>query len=143
MPKVLLLCLSFSAVAFLGCGEPTVPPDEAYDPEKMQGTVDTTLPPELRAKQEAILEAFDALQRGVPIDMLAEEVSGIRFTESAESFFEDTIRLERWEFNGRPTGNDVPVVLYLAEDDAGENLRQRDRIYTVSGSPGRFTITRK
>ena len=143
MFRVLLPCLSLLLVAVLGCGEPTVPPDEAYDPEEMQGTVDTSLPPALQAKQEAILEVFDALQRGVPIDMLSEEVSGISFQESAESFFEDTIRLERWEFSAQPVGNDVPVVVYLAEDDAGEDLRQQDRVYTVLGAPGRFTIRRK
>lgn len=143
MSRVLLPCLSLLVVAALGCGEPTVSPDEAYDPEELQGTVDTTLPPALQARQEAIFELFDALQRGVPIDTLDQEISGISFQESEESFLEDTIRLERWEFSGKPLGNDVPVTLFLAKDDAGEDLLERERVYTVSGAPGRFTIRRK
>ena len=143
MFKTLPLGPSLLLVAVLGCGEPTVSPDEAYDPEELQGTVDTTLPPDLQARQEAILELFDALQRGVPIDTLDQEISGISFQESEESFFEDTIRLERWEFSGKPSGNDVPVTLFLAKDDAGEDLLEQERVYTVAGAPGRFTIRRK
>jgi hypothetical protein len=143
MFMILLPCLSLLLVAVLGCGEPTVSPDEAYDPEELQGTVDTTLPPDLQARQEAIFELFDALQRGVPIDMLDQEVSGISFQESEESFLGDTIRLERWEFSGKPSGSDVPVTLFLAKDDVGEDLLEQQRVYTVSGAPGRFSIRRK
>jgi len=143
MFKTLPLGTSLFLVALLGCGEPTVSPDDAYDPESLQGTVDTTLPPALQARQEAVLELFDALQRGVPIDMLDQELSGIGFQESEESFLEGAIRLERWEFNGKPSGDEVPVTLFLAKDDAGEDLLQRQRVYLVSGATGRFTIRRK
>ena len=136
-PSILLLA------AAVGCGEKEIPPEEAYTP--VSGDVDTSLSPELQQKQQALKSILDALSvEGLDLDQLPEQYPGLRFNESAEEFYERSgINLDGWEFNGKPVGNDLPVVLYLNLDSTGRKKLKVERVYTVTGSRGRFTISRK
>ena len=143
MLKLLSLSPVLLLLATAGCGEPTVPPEEAYAPEKLAGSVDTSLPKELQEKQRVIRKVLVTLQEAIDFDDLPGYHPDVRFTESLEGFLEGTINLARWDFNGRPTGDDVPLVVFLSEDTTGRNERRVERVYTVTGSPGRWTISRK
>lgn len=136
-PSILMLA------AAVGCGENEIPPEEAYTP--VSGDVDTSLPPDLQEKQQALKSILDALSvEGVDLDQLLDQNPNLRFNESSEEFYErGGINLDGWEFNGKPVGNDLPVVLYLNLDSTGRNKLKVERVYTVTGSRGRFTITRK
>lgn len=135
-PSILLLAL------LVGCARREIPPEEAYVPQT--GTVDPSLPAPLQAKQQALKSVLDALSiEGIDFDELASDPK-LEFQETAEEFLEEgAINLAGWDFNGKPAGNDLPVVLYLNLDSTGRNQRKVERVYTVTGSPGRFTISRK
>ena len=130
-------------MGLLGCGETTVAPEDSYDPVDVAGTVDTSLPPKLLAKQEMLSTVLVLFQQGIEVDALADYEPGARFAESQEEFLEGAMNLSRWDFNGRPEGSDVPVVLFLTEDTDTGKERRVERVYAVSGSPTRFTISRK
>jgi hypothetical protein len=127
-----------------GCGEPTIPPEEAFDPASLQGEVDETLPPELKKKQEAVYRVFDVLLQGVGVEFLSDALPEIRFEETPETFHPPgTVSLESWAFDGKPTGNDVPVVMHFTLDTSGGETKEEKRVYTVTGSGGRMVIRRK
>lgn len=128
--------------ACYGCGGDQAA-QPVYDPTEYQGEVDTSLPPELQEKQEALKRVFDELQRRTGYDSLPDVLPDYRLTETRESFFGNTLALEKWDFNGRPSGNDVPVVVQLLEDTPEESLRKEERVYTVTGSMGKYVIQRK
>ncbi len=138
-----LLAAAFLAMWLLGCGETTVAPEDSYDPVDAAGTVDESLPRGLRAKQEMLSGVFVLLQQGIEVDALADYEPGARFAESQEEFLEGTLNLSRWNFNGRPEGSDVPVVLFLTEDADTGKERRVERVYSVTGSVSQFTISRK
>ena len=127
----------------VGCAEKAIPPEESYNPEEVQGTVDSSLPRAVQAKQEALQRILVSLHEGIEVDALSGYHSDLQFQETLDEFLEGTINLARWDFNGTPTDNDVPVVLYLSVDSSGGNERRVERVYTVTGSPGRLTIRRK
>ncbi len=129
--------------AMAGCGEPTVAPEDVYHPERLQGTVDKSLPAELQAKQEILAEALSVGLEGNDIEDVSEYVSGVDFEEPTAAFLDGAIGLSRWEFGGKPDGNDVPVVLFLDEDGPDKEDRRVERVYTVTGSSQRATIRRK
>ena len=137
LPAVLL------AVACLGRGETTVAPEDSYDPVQAAGTVDESLPRGLGAKQEMLSSVLVLLQQGIEVDALADYEPGARFAESPEEFLEGALNLARWNFNGRPEGSDVPVVLFLTEDADTGKERRVERVYSVTGSATQFTISRK
>ena len=143
MPKALGCLLLVGWISLPGCGEGTVDPEDAYNPEALQGVVDTGLPPQARAKQEALKAILDSVHELVGFDELPLAHPGIRFAESRDGFFEGTLGLHGWEFDGPPAGNDVPVLLQLYEDSSGKNIRQSKRVYMVTGSPGRTMIRRR
>ena len=114
----------------------------------LQGRVDTTLPAELQAKQQAVRRLLNGLQEGVgDAAGLAIYAPGIVYREKFEDFFNGAGQLARWEFSGRPQGNEVPVVLYFDDQNSGlvnpENVRREERVYLVSGSGQQYTISRK
>ncbi len=136
-PSLLLLA------AVVGCGQKQVPPDEPY--AGMSGEVDTSLPPDLQAKQQALKSLFDVLSlqsRG--LGQLPGQNPSLKFNESLEDFLEPgAIGLAGWDFDGQPRGNHVPVVLHLNLDATGRHVLEVNRVYTVSGAEGRLTIDRK
>ena len=133
-------CLAAIAV---GCGEAAVPIEESYDPQQNSGEVDTGLPDALQAKQRIVQIVLNALsQENIEIEFLSNSYPEVKFTETAEGFDEDTLGLARWDFNGKPAGNDVPVVLWLSLDSSGENERKVERVYTVTGY-GEYVVARK
>jgi hypothetical protein len=138
MPLALILLLAAGA----GCGKREIPPQGA-DPRAL-GTVDTSLSPDLQAKQQVVKTLFDALSVGMRLEELSDQNPNLRFDESPAEFLErGAVGLVGWQFDGQPQGDDVPVVLYLNLDGTGRNQLQVRRVYTVSGSPDRFTISRK
>lgn len=143
MHRSLSLASTLLLLTAVGCGEATVPPDKAYYPENLQGTVNKSLPRDLQEKQEAVAAVLGYLLEDGTFESLPEDVPEARFKESLEEFLEGTLNLARWDFDGDPTGDDVPVVLYFNKDSTGENQVEVKRVYTVSGSPGRYTIRRK
>jgi len=132
-----------SVLLAAGCGEPAVAPEDAYEPAELQGTVDTGLPPEQQKKQQAVYDVLSVLHQGVAVDDLPGYCPDIRFQETPESFLSPgTLDLARWEFDGKPTGNDVPVVLHFTLDAPGGETKEERRVYTVT-SPGRLTVIRR
>jgi hypothetical protein len=140
LPAAAGLLLLFAAA---GCGG---------DPERTEtglgagvGEVDTSLPPAQQARQEVIRRILITLQEGtVKIEALSGALHDVRFDEPADSFYEGAIGLARWNFAGPPRGDNVQVVLMLREpSSAGGGLRRVERVYTVSGSEGRWSVGRK
>ena len=142
MHKLLSLLPVLLLAASGGCGKAEIPAEKAYAPEKLAGHVDPGLPPELQAKQEALARILISLHEGIDFDYLPEEHPDVRFDESPESFLEGTVNLARWDFNGSPAGDDVPVVLHFSLDTTGHNQRRVERVYVVTGLPGSWTIGR-
>ena len=136
-PSLLLLA------AAAGCGQKQIPPDESY--ARTSGEVDTSLSPDLQAKQQALKSLLDVLSlnsRG--LGQLPRQNPSLKFNESLEDFLEPgAIGLAGWDFDGQPRGNDVPVVLHLNLDATGRHVLEVNRVYTVSGPESRLTIDRK
>ncbi|MEE8451153.1 MAG: hypothetical protein V3R99_04530 [Thermoguttaceae bacterium] len=131
-------------LATLGCGESEVPPEEVYDPANYEGTVDTNLPPGAQAKQTALKEVFGLIQHEfIEVEDVSNLTVGIEFVETEDQFLEGTLSLRSWEFNGAPTGDDVPVVMTFEDESAEDGKRTVERVYKVSGGPGRHTISRE
>lgn len=123
---------------------------EVFDPAEWQGQVDRSLPPDVQAKQDAVIRLFDAMITvGVEFEFLNSEYADITFTESEQDFFEGAMDLFRWDWDGPPQGNDFPVQLTMRKDDPSARsesdlpLVEFRRVYTVTGSPGRFVIVRR
>ena len=136
-PSILLLA------AVIGCGESEVPPEEAHVP--MSGTVDTSLAPDLMDKQQILKTIFDSLcLEGMGLGQLSGENPSLKFNESPKEFLEQgAINLAGWDFDGKPTGGDVPVILHLNLDSTGRNVLEVKRVYAVTGPAGRIVISRK
>jgi len=138
------ICSVFLVLLAAGCGEPTIAPEDSYEPAELQGTVDTSLPPELQKKQQALYDVLSVLQRGVAVDDVSGYTPNVRFQETPESFLPSgTLDLARWAFDGKPTGNDVPVVMHFTLDSPGGETKEEKRVYTVTGSGGQMVIRRK
>jgi hypothetical protein len=140
------LSLAFAVAAIVGCSTTTA--DTIYKPEAQQGVVDQSLPSELRDKQQSLFRLLNALQDGIGETIaLRSFVPGVDFRESFEKFYDGTKRFVRWEFNGQPKGNEVPVVLYFDDRESGpvdpQKLQRIERTYVVTGSGQQVAITRK
>lgn len=148
MKTIVNLAILAVILLVVGCGSGTVPPDKVYRPEAFQGKVDASLPPELQAKQHALRRFLAGVQEGIgEKESLREFVPGVTIRESFEQLVDAPARLTRWEFNGKPKGSEVPVVLYLSDDPNAKansaDQRRVERVYLVSGGGRQFTITRK
>jgi hypothetical protein len=133
-----LIALSFllAVPASVGCSRSS----SAAQADRLYGRVDTSLPPELQAKQEAVRKLFVGLQTGTI-------VTGVTARGRFEKLLDDVTRAVRWEFDGVPHGNEVPVVLYFQAPADGKDGSKTEqpvkRVYFVSGSGDRFTVARK
>lgn len=126
-----------------GCGEESVPPEEAAFRESVRAKVDESLPQDLQQKQAALKQALDKIMIEFIQPNEVRDHIGINFTESPQSFWEGASEIVRWDFDGKPAGDDLPVVITFAMDDTGENTREVKRVYAVVGWPGNWTISRK
>lgn len=132
---VLLACVFLSACT----AEPPPPPK----PQELRGEVDKTLPPAQQEKQRILKRILDELQSRTHYTAIQQYHADVQVTESLESYMEGTLGLARWNFNGKPDKDDVPVVLFMMEDLPNDPERRVERVYTVTGSPGKYTISRK
>jgi hypothetical protein len=134
------LRLSCAWVLFLaGCS--TSDP-EIYEPEQGRGAVDINLPPEQRQKQEALARLFEAFRRGVHPGDLEHNESDLAFQEAEEQFFEDTVRVWAWDWDGPPRGDRFPVRLTMQKDEPGVVTVDYRRVYRVERRGSTFVIQR-
>jgi hypothetical protein len=108
--------------------------------DTVNGKVDTSLPPEQQAKQEAVRKMFVGFQTGTL-------VPGVAIQGRSEQIFNEATRTTSWEFNGPPKGNEVPVVLHF-DDKAGspgnpKAPKKLERVFLVTGGGDLFKIARK
>ena len=143
MHRLHVSALAVLTALLVGCGEETVPPEQSYDPQQDSGEVDASLPQALQVKQRVLQGVLNELQTGTEVEFLRNYLPDVRFQETQEKFDEGTLGVARWDFGGKPTGNDVPVVLWLSLDSSGKNEKKVERIYSVGGSAGAYTIARK
>jgi hypothetical protein len=112
--------------------------------ESAATAIDTSLPKEVQEKQEVIRRALFSLQEGYPAERLKGFLPGVKFVESQSQFLEGAKYLESWSFNGQPSGDEVPVSLFFTFEDSGSaSPKKVDRVYSIKGSSGRFTVSRK
>lgn len=146
MERTLVILMCFAALPFIGCGGSNK--NEVFDVRTLQGKVDAGLPAEAQAKQDALRRLLNGLQEGIGEKSALEIfVPGIDYHENFERFFDGHKRLTRWEFNGPPVRDEVPVVLHFDDLDNGPinptgEIRV-ERVYLVSRSGTRFSISRK
>jgi hypothetical protein len=142
IPLPLVLLLAAATLGVPGCAEKENPPKKDYVP--ICGAVDTSLPPDVQVRQQVLKSMLDALTMGMTLDQLFDQNPTLRFDQSPAEFYErGAVGLAGWQFDGKPEGNDVPVVLYLMLDSAGRNQLMVRRVYRVTDSGGRLTISRK
>ncbi len=141
-----MLLLVSSAPFVAGCGSASAQQDA--QPRSFQGQVDTSLPADKQARQQALKKFLNAVMEGVgDAGGLSIYAPGVDFRGRYEDFNGTSGRLVRWEFNGQPSGNDVPVVLFFADQTTGlvtsENEKRAEKIFAVSPAGSRFSITQK
>jgi hypothetical protein len=147
MKTFALLLIGFALpLIAAGCGSSTA--SEPYNVASYQGTIDTSLPRALQDKQFTVFRLLNGMREGIgEIAALRLFVPGVDFREPFDAFYEGHKRLVRWEFNGPPSGNDVPVVLYFDEQELGaidpDKLTRVERVYTVTGGGQYSTVTRR
>ncbi|MHC5537587.1 hypothetical protein ACYOEI_05075 [Singulisphaera rosea] len=118
--------------------------DEGKFPGASATEVDRSLPAEAQQRQGIIRGALMSLQEGYPIERLKGFLPRVKFVESGSRFLDGAKYFESWRFNGRPSGDEVPVSLFFTfEDPANAGPKRVDRVYLVKGTSGRFTVTRK
>lgn len=144
--RFLLAVAALAAMACIGCSSGASA--EAYNPANFQGTIDKSLPPDQQARQAAVQKLLNAMREGVADPGgLSLYAPGITLRERFDSFYGASKRLVRWDFNGPPRGGEVPVVLYFDDKDSGpvdpSAERKEERVYVVSGSGNRFSISRR
>jgi hypothetical protein len=142
--QLLLLLLSLAAIG--GCSQSSA--QTTFTAASYQGKVDTTLSAELQAKQQALRKFLNAVLEGVgDAGGLAIYAPGIDFRAKYEDLNGTSGRLVRWDFNGRPSGNDVPVVLVYVDPATGlvtpENERKVEKTFAVVRGGNRFSISPK
>lgn len=135
------LLLIFAA----GCGgETVVPVDESYNPDEIEGQVDESLPAPLKVKQAALKRFLGRMVEGIAVEDVRGYEEDLNFTETEEKFWPANLgEIARWKFDGKPTGNDVPIEITFSGDDPEAEEQPQKRVYTVTGRPGNFTIARK
>lgn len=128
-------------VLLAGCGTPGTA--QAPVPT-LKADVDPSLPPGARAKQRVLHDVLVNLQEGYPPEKLKALIPGVTFRETQSTFLEGASQLIGWGFAGHPQGDAVPVTLVFAGGGAGDGDRRTvDRVYLVTGSDGRFSVSRR
>jgi hypothetical protein len=146
MPKLIVAALVLGFVlAAIGCGP--APVVQAFDPASIQGKVDTTLSSLQQSQQHGMRLFLNAIQEGAGDQAGLSLLAPVTFRDPFPAFFGTSSRLVRWDFNGPPRGNEVPVTLYFDNHtsgpvDATQEVRE-DRVYYVVPSGQRYTIARK
>ena len=134
-------------LAVAGCTSSVGQKEPTRAPEARQGKVDKSLPKDAQARQKAVADVLTYLQEENPIYKIPNSLRGIEFAETEEQFFAGAPKLARWNFQGSPQGEEVPVVLQFATVNAARESDQAEktveRTYVVKGLPGHFAITRK
>ena len=135
-----LLALAVSPI--VGCGGGEI---EVYEPEKFCGEVDASLPVDDQARQEAVQSFLETVRRGVAFEYLGDYVPDGVLAESQEEFFNGTHALMRWDFEGPPNGDDVPLVMTFLTDKPGSDDEETEerRTYTLSKSRKGYAMKRK
>jgi len=129
----------FLIVGGAGCSRPV--PDEIYEPENWQGEIDTSLPADTQAKQDAIIRLFSAIQQ-VGIERISWDCPDVRFSESFDEFFGNSIGIHRWEWDGVPIDNNLSVRIHFEQDDPTAPKTVEVRTYKVSRSGNGFVVKR-
>jgi len=137
--------MSLFLILAAGCGgETVVPVDESYNPEEIQGKVDESLPTPLKAKQAALKRFLGRMVEGIAVEDVRGYEADLDFTETEVAFWPaDLGSIARWKFDGKPTGNDVPIEITFSGDDPEAEEQPQKRVYTVTGRAGNYTIARK
>lgn len=143
-----LIAILFGLTLPLAAGCGGAASGEVYRATAYQGKVNTALPPAQQVNQEVLRRLLNGLQEGIGEPAgLRIFVPGVDYRETFEQFFEGQKRLVRWDFNGVPNGNDVPVVLSFDDKDSGPfhpaAERRVERVYTVLGYGQQFAVSRR
>ncbi len=117
-------------------------PEEIFAPENWQGEINTELPKETQAQQDAIIRLLGAIQL-VGIEHYHWDCPDIKFNVSFAEFFEDAVGIHKWEWSGEPSKNGFPVRLFLEKDDPTEEKTIAKRIFTVTRRGRSFLIEMK
>ena len=146
--KTSMFSLLFLASLLGVAGCDTLTPEPEKKAVVAQGQVDQTLPTDAQSRQRALRKFLGAVLEGVADPGgLSIYAPGVEYRAKYEDFNGASGRLVRWEFNGRPSGNDVPVVLFFADQATGlvdyDNLRRQEKVYAVARAGQRFAITPK
>lgn len=136
--RITWIALTGLTLPTVGCSKTEV---VVYQEVNWQGTVDESLPKEVQAKQDALIRLFTAIQ-DYGFEFVTQGEADLQFDESFEQFFGETVDLFRWDWDGPPEGNDLPVVLVLRKDEPGLPEVEVHRTYTVRQSGKTFRITR-
>jgi hypothetical protein len=105
--------------------------------------VDQSLPPEQRARQDALVRLFKALQSGTAVRHVKSYEPDLDFQESAEAFIEQGIQLRSWDWAGPPDQDKLRVHMeFLLDEPPGDKTVAYDRTYSVTRMGNRFVIRR-
>jgi hypothetical protein len=119
-----------------GCGRASA----VAQSDNTSGRVDTSLPPEHQAKQEAVRKMLRGFQTGTL-------VPGVAVQGRTGQILDDASKATSWEFAGPPKGDEVPVVFHFDKQGSSpassKNPKQVERVFLVTGGGDLFKITRK
>lgn len=136
MRRIAIAGLWILAVGVGGCGESPPPA-----PMVNWGVVDTALPPDQQAYQDALMRLLTTLQSGVPAEQIGYSQPDLEFSETTERFHEEGIHLARWNWNGPPQQNKLPVRLEITLDEPpGDKTVTYERVYQVQRTGKGFII---
>ena len=140
-PRFVLGCIFtwLIAIGITGCGHP--PPEEIYEPENWQGEINTNLPAETQAQQDAIIRLFSAIQQ-VGIERIRWDCPDVRFSESFDEFFGSTVGIHRWEWTDEPVDDAFSVRIHFEQDNPTAPKIVEDRVYKVTRPGNGFSVKR-
>jgi hypothetical protein len=136
------IVLAILVLPAAGCGKSQALEGTTNDPREFRGFADQSLPPADAARQQALGDILEDVRAGCKLEDIKKRVSSIDFQETSARFLEGGAKLVRWSFDGRPKGNDVPVILYVSSGSGQESPKEIRRTYRVTQQRGRFTIVR-
>jgi len=121
-----------------GCAEQT---PEPFDPERGRGGIDSSLPPEQRAKQDALARLLEAFRRGIHAEDLGRDEPDLVFQEPEEQFYAEGARLWNWDWASPPRGDRFAVKLTMQKDEPGLVTVDVERTYQVVRQGSTFVIS--
>ena len=131
---------SFAALLLLGgCTAELIEP---YEPERGRGAIDTKLPADQRAKQEALARLLEAFRGGIHPQDLQNEEPDLVFKESDKQFYADAARVLSWDWAEPASGNRFFVKLTMQKDEPGLVTVDVKRAYQVERQGPAFVISR-